>query len=62
MRVKAAKVSYVRDEHYRQHVSRDGTTDPTKLQGAKQRSFHRDMSGARKAGLIMVRDEYVWLI
>jgi len=30
------------------------------MQGAKQR-FHRDMTGARKAGLIMVRDDYVWL-
>jgi AAA domain len=61
MKVKAAKVSEVRNEHYRQHVSRDGSTDPKKVQGAKQRSFHRDMTGARKAGLIMVRDDYVWL-
>jgi hypothetical protein len=22
---------------------------------------HRDMTGARKGGLIMVRDDYVWL-
>ena len=62
MRVKAAKVSAVRNEHYRQHVSRDGDTDPKKLQGAKQRSFHRDITGARTARLIMVRDDYVWLI
>jgi hypothetical protein len=60
-KVKAAKMSDVRNEHYRQHVSRDGDPDPKKLQGAKQRSFHRDMTGARKAGLIMVRDGYVWL-
>ena len=61
MKVKAAKVSDVRNEHYRQHVSRDGNTDAKKLQGDKQRSFHRDMTGARKAGLIMVRDDYAWL-
>jgi hypothetical protein len=61
MRVKAAKVGAVRNEHYRQHVNRDGTTDPKRLQGAKQRSFCRDIAGARKAGLIMVRDDYVWL-
>ena len=61
MRVKAAKISDVRNEHYRQHVSRDGNPDPKKLQGAKQRSFHRDMTGARKAGLIAIRDDYVWL-
>ena len=40
MRVKAARISDVRNEHYRQHVNRDGDTDPKKLQGAKQRSFH----------------------
>jgi hypothetical protein len=62
LRVKAAKISDVRNEHYRQHVSRDGTTDPKKLQGAKQRSFNRDITGARNARLIMVRDNYVWLI
>lgn len=61
MKVKAAKISDVRNEHYRQHVSRDGNPDPKRLQGAKQRSFHRDMTGARKAGLIMIRDDYVWL-
>ena len=26
--------------------------DPQKSQGTKQRSFHRDMTGARKVGLI----------
>jgi hypothetical protein len=61
MRVKAARISDVRNEHYRQHVNRDGDTDPKKLQGAKQRSFHRDMTGAKNAELIMFRDDYVWL-
>jgi hypothetical protein len=50
------------NEHYRQHISRDGITDPKNFKVPKQRSFHRNMIGARKAGLIMFRDDYMWLI
>lgn len=48
-------------------TEQSGETPVKQLSGAVEflqssESFDRDMSGARKAGLIMVRDDYVWLI